>query len=269
MQVKNILIGFVVTICPLSGFAEANTTWWDRNPWTEQDRGFHYYPDPVDTRTPEKKKDQPPQKPKTIYEMTSLEDVKKELDRLKGVAVVNPTEKAVLEYLRAQNWVMDKSAMFADVSRRVVWANPDVNYEARSPVANFSLQNKRQRESEKRAELLKNLSSTHGILFFARSDCDFCKDQAKALKGFSAQTGMRVLTISLDGGPIPMFPDAKKDNGISMVVSGGNGISTVPVLYLIDRKSNATTALGAGVIAGEDIAERIKVLVTTKPGEEF
>ena len=196
-------------------------------------------------------------------------DIKKELDRLKGEAVVNPTETAVLSFLRAQNWVMDKSAMFADVSRRVVWANPDVNYEARSPVANFALQKNRVRESAKRDALLKDLSTTHGILFFSRSDCEFCKDQAQVLKGFSTKTGIPILAVSLDGGPVSMFPDAKTDNGISMVVSGGDGIQKVPATFLIDRKTKATTALGAGVIAGEDIAERIKVLVTTKPGQEF
>ena len=269
MQSKRSALVVLAVVCSAAVHAEATTTWWDRSPWTEQERGFHFYPDPVDPRAPEKKNEESPPKPKTIYQMTNLEDIKKELERLKGVAVINPTEKAVLEYLRAQNWVMDKSSMFADVSRRVVWANPDINYEARSPVANFSLQNKREREAAKREQLLKDLSTTHGILFFARSDCEFCKDQAKVLKGFLARSGIPILTISLDGGPISMFPDAKKDNGISMVVSGGNGIQQVPALFLIDKKTKATMALGAGVIAGDDIAERIKVLVTTKPGQEF
>ena len=66
-----------------------------------------------------------------------------------------------------------------------------------------------------------------------------------------------------------MFPDAKKDNGISMVVSGGNGIQQVPALFLIDRATKKTIPLGVGVIAGSDIAERIRILVTTKPGQEF
>lgn len=245
------------------------STWWDRTPWVEPDRGFNWYPDPAEIRPEPKKKEEEPPKPKSIYEMTKLEDIKKELDRLKGDAVVNPTEKSVLKFLRAQNWVMDKSSLFADVSRRVVWANPDVNYEARSPVANFSLAKERTRQSKKREETLRDLSQTHGLLFFSRSDCNFCKDQAPVLKGFSARTGIPILAVSLDGGAVSMFPDARPDNGISMLVSGGNGVTTVPAIYLINRETKTTIPLGTGVIAGDDIAERIRVMVTTKPGQEF
>ncbi|MBK7424601.1 MAG: conjugal transfer protein TraF [Propionivibrio sp.] len=188
----------------------SQATWWDKTPWEEPDRGFIWYPDPMDPK-PERKKDvEPPPRPKTIYEMTTLEEIKKELERIKGDAVVNPTEEKVLAFLRAQNWVMDKASLFADVSRRAVWRNPDVNYAARSPVANFAVQNARQRQTQERKDTIKALASTHGILYFARSDCNFCKDQSPVLKAFSTATGMPVLTISMDGGPISMFPDAKK-----------------------------------------------------------
>ena len=101
--------------------------------------------------------------------MTTLEEIKKELERIKGVAVVNPTKENVLEFLRAQNFVMDKSAVFADVSRRVAWANPDVNYSSRSPVASFARGNERDRINAKRSQLLNDLSKTHALLYFARS----------------------------------------------------------------------------------------------------
>ena len=248
--------------------SEGGSNWWERTPWKEADRGFNWYPDPGELDPIEKKEAEKP-KPKTIYEMTTLEEIKKELDRLKGDAVVNPTEERVLAFLRAQNWVMDKSSLFADLSRRVVWKNPDVNYAARSPSANFALQNERGRQAVARKEALAELAQTHGLLYFSRADCNFCKDQAPVLKGFSLSSGMQVLAISLDGGPVSMFPDAKPDNGISMVVTGGYGITTVPALFLINRRTRETIPIATGVISGDEIAERIRVLVTTKPGQEF
>lgn len=246
----------------------AGNIWWEESPWIDPDRGFNWYPDPrEEIKPPEKKK--PEEKPKTIYEMTTLDEIKKELERLKGAAVVNPTEKNVLAFLKAQNFVMDKSSMFADVSRRVVWANPEVNYSARSPTVNFARDKEKSRTETKRSENLRALSETHGILFFARSDCDFCHDQAPVLKAFSKSSGMPVLTVTLDGKPIPMFPDAKPDNGISMLASNGNGIQIVPAIFLIDRKTQQMIPLGTGVVAGEELAERIRVLTTTKPGQEF
>ena len=107
------------------------------------------------------------------------------------------------------------------------------------------------------------------IVFFARSDCSFCHDQAPVLKGFEQATGMPIIAVSLDGGPIPMFPDAKPDNGISLVVSGGAGVQIVPALYLINRRTKEAIPVGTGVIAGDEIAERIRVLTKTKPGQEF
>lgn len=247
----------------------SQATWWEKTPWEDPDRGFNWYPDPMDPKPENKKNFEPPPKPKTIYQMTTLDEIKKELERIKGDAVVNPTEEKVLAFLRAQNWVMDKASLFADVSRRAVWRNPDVNYAARSPVANFAVQKARQRQTQERKDTIKELAATHGILYFARSDCNFCKDQSPVLKAFSLSTGMPVLTISLDGGPISMFPDAKKDNGISLLASQGNGIQTVPAVFLVNRTTKEMTPLGTGVIASDDIAERIRVITKTTPGQEF
>lgn len=247
----------------------SQATWWEKTPWEDPDRGFNWYPDPMDPKPENKKNFEPPPKPKTIYQMTTLDEIKKELERIKGDAVVNPTEEKVLAFLRAQNWVMDKASLFADVSRRAVWRNPDVNYAARSPVANFAVQKARQRQTQERKDTIKELAATHGILYFARSDCNFCKDQSPVLKAFSLSTGMPVLTISLDGGPISMFPDAKKDNGISLLASQGNGIQTVPAVFLVNRTTKEMTPLGTGVIASDDITERIRVITKTTPGQEF
>lgn len=259
---------FVVsTYASASDITSETKNWWDETPWVNPDRGFNWYPDPKEERREQKPK--PEEKPKTIYEMTTLEEVQKELARLKGEAVVNPTEKNVLAFLKAQNFVMDKASMFADVSRRVVWANPEVNYSARSSVVSFARDRDKTRTDKKREDNLKNLSESHGILFFARSDCDYCHDMAPILKAFSMKTGIPILTVSMDSRPIPLFPDAKPDNGISMIATGGSGIQTVPALYLIDRKTQKVTPLGTGVVAGEELSERIRVMTMTKPGEEF
>lgn len=246
-----------------------NPSWYDRDPWSDPNRGFYWYPDP-----PAPSYDSPPQKEEarqpTIYEMTSMEDIRKELVRMRDVAILNPSQKAVHDYLKAQAWAMDKSSVFADVARRVVWANPDVDYNGKSPTANFSRLNERQREDRSRAQTMRQLAQDeYGILFFARSDCRYCHDQAPVLRAFSNSTGLEVLAISLDGGPIPSFPDAKRDNGISMMASGGEGIQSVPATFLINRRTKEITPLGTGVIAGEDLAERIRVVTRTRPGEEF
>lgn len=266
------LVALLTVLLSCNAFAlesqasQSSINWWDDTPWAHPERGFNWYPDPREQKAPPEEK---PEKPKSIYEMTSLEEIRKELDRIKGIAVVNPTNENVKEFLKAQNWVMDKSSLFADVARRVVWATPEVNYQARSSVATFALDKERTRRLESQKRVLSSLSHTHALLFFARSDCPHCHDQAPVLKMFAKDSGLPVLTITLDGGQIPHFPDAKPDNGISLIASGGEGVRVVPAIYLVSRDQKEIIPLSVGVVAAGDLADRIRVVVGTKPGEEF
>ena len=256
-------------ICTISVSAvHAEGNWWDESPWLDPDRGFNWYPDPVKPKKETEEKI-PEEKPKTIYEMTEIKDLQKEIERLRGIAVMNPTEQNIHVYLQAQNFMMDKASVFADQSRRVVWKNPDVNYSTKSPYASFASQNQRQRTLKKENDLIADLSKTHAILFFARSDCSFCHDQAPIVKEFSSKSHMPVLAISMDGGMIPGFDDAKPDNGISFKVTNGEGVRMVPALFLVEKKSQLAIPIGTGVIPVSEIGERIRILTTTKPGEEF
>lgn len=246
-------------------------TWWEESPWLDPDRGFNWYPEPKPepAKAPSEKPVPQKKKKKSIEEMTDLEEIKKEIERLKAIAVGNPTEKNVLEYLQAQNQMYNKAAKFADVSRRVVWSHPEVDYSNRNPYASFAAAKDRERRYAETQDTLKALSETHAILFFARSSCPHCQDQAPVLRSFSYATKLPVLAISLDNKALPYFPEAKPDNGISLLATAGEGIQVVPALFLIDRATKAVTPIGTGVIAASELAERIRTLVKTTPGQEF
>jgi conjugal transfer pilus assembly protein TraF len=261
-----ILLCLAALCCSLAQADPQVKNWWLDTPRNDPERGYYWYPP---DRPPEQKPEDQKQEKPTIYDMTEMADLKKELERLKDIAIMNPTEKNVLIFLQAQNFVYDKASLFADVSRRVIWANPDVNYNAKAPTVNFARARYDERQQAEREQTLRDLRDTHAILYFARSDCAYCADQSPILKGFSQNYGMRVLAVSLDGRPLHFFPDAKPDNGISMIASGGSGITTVPAIFLIDRRNQNIMPLGVGVIAGDELAERIRVLIHTQPGQEF
>ena len=81
--------------------------------------------------------------------------------------------------------------------------------------------------------------------------------------------GIEVLPVSLDGRGIREFPQFKPDNGISQVLSRGRGIETVPAMYLVSRDQKQIIPFGTGVLAMDEIVERIRVLYATKPGDDF
>jgi conjugal transfer pilus assembly protein TraF len=114
-----------------------------------------------------------------------------------------------------------------------------------------------------------SLAKTHGVLFFYRSDCEFCKLQAPIMQMLNQRYGIEVLAVSVDGGGIREFPNAKLDNGISLVVTQGRGVQTVPALFLVSRDQKQVLQLGSGVLAMDEIIERARVLTTTQVGEAF
>ena len=259
--------------CVASAWAQ-DQSWWNDSPWANPDRGFNWYP-PDAPRVPKKiepaAKPAPraPAPPKNIREMKSVEEIRKELVRLRDVAIMTPTQANVLAYLDANNFMMDKSSTFSDTWRRVVWQNPQVDYNTRSPVASFAqtaLKDKRQIDQ---GAVMAALAKTHGVLFFYRSDCEFCKLQAPIMQMLNQRYGIEVLAVSVDGGGIREFPNAKLDNGISLVVTQGRGVQTVPALFLVSRDQKQVLQLGSGVLAMDEIVERARVLTTTQVGEAF
>ena len=64
-----------------------------------------------------------------------------------------------------------------------------------------------------RSDSIGALGRDHVLFFFFRSDCPYCHAFAPTLEAFQARQGIRVVAISVDGGAMPGFPDARRDNG--------------------------------------------------------
>lgn len=250
---------------------ETQKPYWEQDPWSNPDRGFNWYPDDVKKKPAPQKRSPAPKKDvrKTLREMTELKEVQEEVERLRAVAVMRPTEANIYAYLQANEYILSKSAYFADVARRVVWQNPDVDANAKKPIASYASQQGRDRQKDAAKVNMYAIGKDHGLLFFFRSDCPYCHDMAPVVKALSDSYGVPILAVSMDGGPLPAFPRAKRDNGISAFVTSGRGIQTVPSLYLVSNDKKRVLLVGTGALAADEVTERIRVLLTTKPGEEM
>jgi conjugal transfer pilus assembly protein TraF len=241
-------------------------TWFDESPWREDRRAFHYYPDPEDRQA------RPPEpKPKSLQDMKTIEEFRAEVERLKGVAIMDPSEQNVSAYLFGNKLMMDKASYFTDQWRRVVWKTPELDFNKDHPTANAAAMEARRMEEAEREVRLAELGKSNGLLYFFRSDCALCKLQAPALLAFSRRYNIDVLPVSLDGKIPPNFPLPKPrlDNGVSQVVTNGEGVNSVPALFLVSHDTKQVDPLGVGVIAVEDIAERIRVVKTTQLGDDY
>ncbi len=220
--------------------------------WRQHREGWFWYRDPVPPKTP------PPatakKKPKDLRDFDALQQ---RLEDLKRVAVMNPSDTNLLAYMRLQRLVMDKSQVFADRWQRLVWSAPDLDYGMTGRPTNamaINVFDDQQRDRD--AQTVRTLAATHGLIFVFRSDCPFCHRFAPILKRFELDYGMTVLAVSLDGGTLPDYPDARRDNGIAAQLN----TTTVPAIYLTAPARREIRPVGFGLMSMSDLLERVAAL---------
>jgi conjugal transfer pilus assembly protein TraF len=233
--------------------------------WSCDDAKFHWYcdNDPDVTTDPEK----PPAKMKSKEEaaLEELERMRKALEAKRALALMQPSPENLKAYITAQEALMDLASVFSDVWRRVIWANPEINYQLRNPVNNAAIQVRDSERTQKERSSLKEIAKEWGVFFVFRSDCPYCHRMAPALKLLSDTYGITIFPVSLDGGALPEFPKPAMDNGMAKVLD----VKQVPYVALGNIKDRRLIPLGSGVLSVQDIVERIYILTQTQPGDLY
>ena len=232
--------------------------------WLRQQEGWFWYRDPSAPPTAQSPTAQNKEiRPKELIEFEAMQ---KRLDDLKRIAVMNPSDANMTAYMGYQRYVMDKSAYFADSWQRLVWKTPELDYALSGrPTNSFAIDAFDTGVRGKQRSAIQALARTHGLFFIFRSDCPYCHKFAPVLKRFEANYGLTVFPVSLDGGGLPEYPSAMTDNGIATKLE----VRVVPAVFLAVPGSGEITPIGYGVMAEEELAERIYTITQTKPGQAF
>ena len=106
----------------------------DDSYWRDRERGWFWYDDPLPERS-EGPKPKPkavpaigaPTAPKKPSELVEFEALQKRVEDLRNIAIINPSEQNIRNYLNIQNFVIEKASTFADVAQRVIWATPELD----------------------------------------------------------------------------------------------------------------------------------------------
>jgi len=228
---------------------EQSSTYWLRNR-----EGWFWYRDPPASVKPPKASPPPPSRPPELVEFEAMQQ---RLDELKRVAVMNPTDANLVAYMRYQRFVMNKSEVFAERWQRLVWTVPELDYGLTGrPTNAMAIGAFDEQQQIRQAQVVRNLASTHGLLFIFRSDCPYCHRFAPILKRFEQEFGMTVFPVSLDGRGLPEYPNPQLDNGIATRLNA----SMVPALYLTAPSKRQIRPVGFGVMALTELLERIAAL---------
>lgn len=232
--------------------------------WLRQQEGWFWYREPPAELAP--KTPATPNADGRPRELIEFEAMQKRLEELKRIAVMNPSDTNMTAYMGYQRYVMDKSAYFADSWQRLVWKTPELDYAMSGrPTNNFAIDAFDSNLRDKQRNAIRALAKSHGLFFIFRSDCPYCHKFAPVLKRFEADYGLTVFPVSLDGGKLPEYPSATMDNGIATKLE----VRVVPAVFLAAPGSGEITPIGYGVMAEEELAERIYTITQTKPGQAF
>jgi len=222
--------------------------------WLRNREGWFWYRDPPAPPRPPKALPIPESRPRELVEFEAMQ---KRLDELKRVAVMNPTDANLLAYMRYQRLVMIKSEVFAQTWQRLVWTTPELDYGLTGrPTNSLAIGVFDEQLRERQAQVVRSLAATHGLIFIFRSDCPYCHRFAPILKRFEQEFGMLVLPVSLDGKGLPEYPRPQPDNGIATRLNP----SAVPALYLTAPSRREIRPVGFGVMALNELMERIAAL---------
>ena len=236
----------------------------------ERNLGRHFYCEKAKPISPPKSLSKNISIPNPMSELSAhdeIEDIRSQLQELRAEAVLRPTEESVRNYISFQREQLDRASLFSDVWRRVLWANPDLDYTLFRPVGHTSKRDWIDQRKAEQEKVLANLHKQFGLMYLYSSTCSACLQFSPILKDFATQFNIDVKAISTDGGENRYFPEAVINQG--QIAKLGIRNIRVPAVLLFDSFTKSIQPISFGVISQSDLIERIFLLTQMEPGEDY
>ncbi len=230
--------------------------------------GWHFYCDPEE-EDPEKdapSRETPPALPPATA-MERVLEMRRGLEEARARAVLDPSAENVAAYLRLQKDALQRAAVFSDAFRRTVWASPDLDYTLTRPVGALA---KRLWSDERRSEkaaVLARLGERYGLIYLGHARCPACRVFGPLLRAFALRHGLDVLAVSMTGEPVEGWPEAVPDQGRAARL--GLTVKAYPAVVLYDTRTRRALPVSFGVVAEDQLAERIFALTAREVGHDY
>ncbi len=235
--------------------------------------GWHFYCDRRENPPQAEPPPAPPSPGNAQSAMERIEALRKALEEARAEAILDPTPAKVTAYLRLQQETLQRAATFSDAFRRTVWATPELDYTLKRPVGALAKQVWSDERRQARDRVLASLGERYGLIYLGHAGCAGCKVFGPLLRAFAMRHGLEVRAVSLTGEALEGWPEAVPDNGRAarLGLGGGPGRSPAPVpaLVLFDTKTTRVVPVGFGVMAEDEMAERIFALTALETGHDY
>ena len=196
-----------------------------------------------------------------------LEAVTTELRELKARAILDPSSANVTAYIRFQRAQLDRASLFGDVWQRAIWQTPELDYTLQRPVGTVAKRQWLDTRKAERDRTLSQLGKRYGLFYFFAQSCGACSVMSPIVKAVADTHGITVRAISTDGGPSETFPRYTVETNQRAAM--GLTSQVTPAVVLFDSATRTPIPIGYGVIAADELMDRIFALTQRKAGSDY
>ncbi len=196
-----------------------------------------------------------------------LDAVTTELRELKARAILDPSPANVTAYIRFQRAQLDRASLFGDVWQRAIWQTPELDYTLQRPVGTVAKRQWLDTRKAERDRTLSQLGKRYGLFYFFAQSCGACSVMSPIVKAVADTHGITVRAISTDGGPSETFPRYTVETNQRAAM--GLTSQVTPAVVLFDSATRTPIPIGYGVIAADELMDRIFALTQRKAGSDY
>ena len=241
---------------------------WCGAPGADIALGWHFYCDREEQEAPPPVPPAPPESGAAAGSaMARIEAMRAALEEARAEAILEPTHENVAAYLRLQQATLQRAATFSDAFRRTVWASPELDYTLTRPVGALAKRLWSDERRRMRDAALARLGERYGLIYLGHAGCAACKVFGPLLRAFAMRHGLDVLAVSMTGEALEGWPEAVPDHG--RAVRLGLGKAPLPAVALFDTETKRVLPVGFGVLAEDQLEERIFVLTALETGRDY
>ncbi len=242
--------------CPISSFYQDTKHgwfWYEDPPQEQQERGHA----PI-KKAPHKL---PSLEHYTIDDLWNMypDEFQELLNILQKKAVQTPSEQHIMEYLTMQDIARRKALAYTNATMYVTQKHSDLfNTSQVYPTAGPGITARVRLQQQEISRTINQAAANHALLFFTRTGCGFCEQQARILSYFVDKYGWQIKPVNISSSPEAM---------------ARFNVTLTPTLLLIKKGQDTSMTITTGVIALTELERKlyraIRVLQGNTPQDKF
>jgi len=230
---------------------------WGESSWYDQKLEGWYYFEEAEAKQAEK--------PVSLDEAEEVLEIEKhQLRKLLSLALLQPTQENVEQYITHQKRWLDQSALFSATWGKVLLEKPMLGDFLSNPTTNYGIHAKRELDMKKRQSFLQELSKTYFLVFFFRGKDPLSEKAAEMAEIFSRVHGWNLRAVSLDGLKTKGLEVVEIDKGMSLKL----GVEAVPAFFVVNPFEETAIPVGAGLISMSELEQNIEAQMSAKAVNE-